>query len=353
MRSPISRADAPPRARGRQARGFAACLLATGLAGCVTTILEPQHDPTPLAQGAVVIPLAPGGEGSGPIDEFYRDIVMQMREAAAERNRERLADLLELHDRADLPQWVQPQIARHRLTLLAIDFERHVTRQGAFALADEPVPLGAPLDVTFRVPPRGGDGTRVGIGGAGFALHVRFELRDTDVFGSVTRRSGSDVLRLRDPFDLAVQELSLPIRIVAPADAAVVRQLDLVAELLPGEAELSGTRVPYQRVLCQSFTRILYPDGVAPIRNEPMKTLRAALALGDAAHWPHLYLACTFLGPDERDDATALLMRLVQLAEPGTRRVAIAGLRVLHPDGPGLDDREGWLRWWSRQSGGR
>jgi hypothetical protein len=175
-------------------------------------------------------------------------------------------------------------------------------------------------------------------------------IEDVDVFGAVTTRKGSDVLRAQTVADLGARELALPMRILAPHEGSVLRRLSLRCELLPGEVELDGERVPYQRVATPEFRRELFPAGVEPIRREPLKTLRAALQLGDAAHWPHQFLACRFMPQAQREDASAMLMRLVRLGEPSPRRVAIAGLRQMHPDAPAADDRESWLRWWSQRA---
>jgi hypothetical protein len=88
-----------------------------------------------------------------------------------------------------------------------------------------------------------------------------------------------------------------------------------------------------------------WPRGHQAIRERPLATLRAALRLGDPAHFPHVWLAAAFAPADARPQVEQLLIDQVRLGRPDQALVAMVALRDLGVADLPLE-RDRWLAWW-------
>jgi hypothetical protein len=104
--------------------------------------------------------------------------------------------------------------------------------------------------------------------------------------------------------------------------------------------------VPVQRTGIASTTLTQWPAGHAAIAAAPLVTLREALRLGDPAHFAHVFVAASFVGTEDREAATALLIEQVRYGRQDQALVAMAALQVLTGASQPAGDREAWLAWW-------
>lgn len=328
--------------------------LLLGAGGCVSSRIE---TPAPVAAAAapVIVPLAPQQQGSGAADRYYQDVVRQLREAAAERDLERLRRLLEIHRRAAAPQWAKDRMDRFEELTDGLEFELAAARGARLQLVGEPPPIGEPVAAELRLGLP--DGPAAVLAGRDEDLPAAFEIRftvvDRGVGGTRWERRSSSVLRLERKVRLDREEVRLPFRLELDAGSAVIRQVRIEADLLPGGVELGGRIVPHQRVMLAKLTAMFYPANYRPIRVKPLLTLRRALRIGQARYFPHVLLAAHFMPEADRQAAIELLIEVVRLGRPAQVRVAMAALRELVPQSAVLVTREDWLRWWGRRKRSR
>lgn len=317
------------------------------LAGaCVTTDEAPTAgmvDATP-----VVLPLTPV-RAERPQDQYFANVLTQMQEALLERDAERLAALLAQHDRGDAPGWAADRMVPFRTASRGLSFAAWAADHAEVSLPTEAPPIGAPLQFTIRVPLPAS--RSVELDDASF--QVSLFLVDYDPYGGRSERSSSRVLALPADGEVGSAHWELPFRAELDAGSSVIREVRVDVELLAGALEIDGDEASLPRMPIAQRRDLLFPVGVEPIRREPLRTLRNALSLGDQAHHPHQYLAAYFTPVEEREEAIELLMPSVRLGDPGQARVAMAALRLLTDDELGLEDRQGWLSWWSQRSASR
>lgn len=324
--------------------------VALGAWGCVTTTVDAPAPEAPRA-AAVVVPLAERPRGPGAADRYYQDVVRQMREAATERDLERLRRLLETHRRASAPHWAQAQMDRFAELADGLEFELAAARGARIDLVGDPPPIGEPIAAELRLElPEGPEAELAGRDEdlpAGF--EVRFTVVDHGVGGTRWERRSSSVLRLERSVRLDHEQVRLPFRVELGAGSAVIRELRIQADLLPGGVLLGGRMVPHRRVALAEFSTELYPANFQPIRDEPLLTLRRALRMGDARHFPHVLLAAHFMPAGDREAAIEALIGVVRLGRPAQVRVAMAALEELVSEVGPMVTREDWLRWWGRR----
>ena len=120
----------------------------------------------------------------------------------------------------------------------------------------------------------------------------------------------------------------------------------LFRSLLPGFVQMEGQRAPVRSVRLVRTRVQQWPRGYLPIRDKPLIALQAAMQIGDAPHFPHVWLAATFASPAEREKAAAMLIDWVRLGRPDQAIVAMASLRACGAAQIQIGDRDGWLAWW-------
>lgn len=349
--------DVGPNLSGPCRRRLRPWLLACLLPGCV--VVEERPAPSaPLVAAPIAIPFAVGDVGSGPRphDLYYESVISQMQRAWLDHDREHLARLLDAHERKDAPGWARESMVGFRRTLTVMQFEEAVADRGTLDLP-APLPgLGEPLRLTIRLGPLPSLAVRL-LGGdapARARFLLAFRMFDRDVFGTEVRNTKSLVVDLPAAIDFAAgQALEVPVSVDVQSGGAVLRRLEFEVFLMPGHVEIEGVTLPNRRVRCAHGACELLPLGHDRIAAQPLLSLRAALRLGDAAHFPHVYLAARQLAergsPKETTSATALLVDRLRLGSAGQARNAMAALSVLRPDGAAeAADRAGWLRWWGR-----
>lgn len=327
-----------------------AVIVLLAVSACVTTPLE---EPPPEAQTvdlqAVVIPFAEGSSGdSTPADQYYSSILNQMQEALAERDLVRLSSLLAGKTRSNAPEWARVRIERFKTAELGLQFEAHAAKHSRIDVVQLGRTIGQPVDFIFQLDtPPNHDVMLEDTRRSGLRFQATLSVGDYDAYGGRTRRTASRTLRLVKPLTRHMEHPS-EATFRAPADptSAVMRELIVVVELLPGTVQIDNQLAPIQRMKLAERREVLYPTGYEVIRDQPMKTLRGAIALGDPKHFPHQFLAAHFMPEEKRDQAIELLIQNVRLGNRAQARVAMAGLAVLTGEDIPVGDRDAWLSWW-------
>jgi hypothetical protein len=323
----------------------------------VTTLVDEPLDTGPIASQPLVVPIGTTDPQAGASDDYYRDVLMQMRSELANGDLDALLRLLAVHDRTDAPLWVQEQIQGMRIGSRGLWFRREVLRHGEFRLDEtKPTPIGATLALGLVL--HGRRDTPIVLGGpdseapANFLLSL--EIEDVDAFGSSLVRRESDILRPRSDVRLHEDALVLTFELTVPPGSACVRIVQVTAEMLPGQVRIEGELVPTQRAKCATRRIVQYPVGADAVAAAPLAQLREALAAGTDNFFPHVHLAARFLAersPDDADRATAidLLVQSVRLGSAPQARAAGAALRVLTGEPIDAIARDRWLEWSSRR----
>ncbi len=322
-----------------------------------------------LEQKPIVIPLAGRGSGVSPVlDRFYTSVLDQMREAYNDRDLAGLRTLLAAHRHPRAPGWAQDMMGQFESLTSGLLFEAHMRTKGVLedpastdGIAGAAVPLGAPFVLRFKMagsseglPPEldgfvlGGESSR-----HPSSLRITFRITDVDGFGSKTRWICNEDVVLPEALVFGQGDVILPFAIEAGGGDSVMREFDVVVSLLPGYITKGDKQVPYQILVCASGKFVFYPNGVAVIRAEPLKTLRNAMRKGDRDHFPHVYLAIHFMADDEVDAATSLLMEWVRVGNDQQSTVAMSSLSRMTDLDIAVGDRRGWLQWYQRFGRGR
>jgi hypothetical protein len=322
---------------------------ALAAAGCVTEQVEPDRTAGPLPQAPVVIAL-PGSTSDAAVAEYYADVLRQLRDALAGGQLEQLEQLLAIHDRQGAPEWAPAPMRAFRRAAAGLRFVAGL-RERARIVLHGPPPLGAPLDVALEVAQDAG--WPVVLGGPRDALPssflVRFTVTDFDAFGDHWTREHGEIVPLPARVALASAPLRLPVRVTIDAGAAVLRELEVEIELLPGQVAVAGQPAPHKRATIAKARWTLYPQNWETVRKDPLATLRTALRLGDPSLHAHVHLACRFLPEQDVEPALQALIRAVRVGDPALARVAGAGLALLTHEPFAPQDREAWLAWWQRR----
>lgn len=341
-------------------RALSAWLL-TGLLvpGCV--VVEERPVPTaPVFAAPVAIPFGAGADGEAkatPHDSYYDSVVTQLQRAWLDRDRGHLARLLDTHDRSDAPSWAREAMVSFRRIVRVMEFEDAVLDRGTLDLPD-PLPyLGEPLHVTVRLGPLPSMAIRL-LGGREAArarLVLLFSMFDCDSFGAELLNASNLVVDLPSSIDFAAGEaIEVPVAVDTPGRGSILRRVEIEVFLMPGHVEIDGVNLPNRRVRWAQGEVELVPPGHEPIVERPLATLRGALRLGDAAHFPHVFLAARQLARagavEERNAASAALIDRVRLGSGDQARSAMAGLNLLYPDATRATmDRTAWLQWWAQR----
>lgn len=361
--------SAPWRPERRPARRWPAAALLVCLGGCVNTLVDdgPGSDLVPaIDQRAVVIPLGEAGEGApdAVLLQFYEGILVRLRDAHVARDLATMRDLLARYHRDDLPDWARHRLDRFAGLCAGLAIELHLSRNarleplpaapGPDPAADPAVPeeIGAVCRYELVVPPMPGAeilfGARADADPIAFGVDVR--VRDHFLDGSSRRYADGGVVHLADSFRLATAPLRLPVELDLGASRAVQRDLELRVDLMPGYlhvVEAQGRkRAPVRRTPLSSASLTQWPPGFRAIREEPLETLRQAMALGDPAHFAHVRLAAVFASPADRPAIEAALIDWVRLGRPDQALVAMATLTAIGAAEVPTGDRDAWLAWW-------
>jgi len=320
----------------------------------ITTVAA-ESMPVPLAQ-TIPFPGAVVGEEQRLLFEFYGGVLERLEAAAQERDAAQLEGLLDGYERADLEPWLQNVLSGYRALAAGLRFQAHAARSATLTLAptsetpDAVVdpPIGAPLCFTLRVPAAT---VPVHLGGVQdddpIAFLVSVKIDDTFVDGSARSSRTRDTLWLPEAFTLSGSAvLELPVGVDVPAGESVRRVVHVRMELMPGYVRSDGARVPIQRTAVGAAVLTQWPAGYRATEKAPLTTLRNALAIGDAAHFPHVFLAAHFMAPADREAATRLLIEQLRFGRPDQGRVAMAALAVLTGESWPVGDRHAWLAWW-------
>jgi len=325
------------------------------LAGCVTTIVDDESpdDGAVVNASPVVIPFGnvKRTEGWRPVAQYYKNVIRQMQEALAERQLEWLLALLASHDRDPAPEWARDAFASFRDAAEGLAFEDYAARNTGLVILSGPAAIGTPIELAVRLDTAHRRGVVLPGGETGVSFLVRSTISDTDVLGSTTTRRAELILRVPEAVDFdAGDHLLLPFGIAPAGQGVVMRRIEFVAELLPGVIDVGDRHAPVQRSNLVERVEMMYPDGVAPIRQQPLRTLRNALRNGEAAHFPHVFLAAHFMPVGDQPAAIKLLVSTLRLGRADQARVAMAALREITGVEINTQDREGWLRWWQERS---
>jgi hypothetical protein len=330
----------------RSGEAASALWMAFAAAACVTQEIEPEAAAERSVDArTVVVPFAGRAASSAPVSAYYSDILAQMQDALQHRDLERLRELVASHDRPEAPQWVRDHIDGFAAAALGLEFELHAARHTRIELPAPTLPIGAPVQVALAVSAPPGRSVRAASTPVKFLMSVR--VVDSDAYGGRSERSSSTIVEAEAAQDAPWR---IPFGMDLPAGRAVVREVDIRAELLPGVISIDGTDAPVRRIAVGQAVETYYPEGVEPIRAQPLRTLERAVALGDEAHFAHEYLAARFIPEADRAAAIEILIRQVRLGTPAQVRAATAALRLLTSEEIVLGDRDAWLAWWQKQA---
>lgn len=344
----------------RCGRSPSAALFALTVAGCVVVDERPSA-PAPIAAVPVAIPFADAQHQAQPVDAYYDSVLTQMQQAWLQNDASRLSLLLQTHERPDAPDWARDRVASFRRVLEVMGFEALVHDHGQLDLPAPLPALGERLALTVRLGPM--PSVAVSLPGGNDPLRARFvlllQLIDLDSFGTQMENAVTRVVDLPQNIDFAAGEaVRVPVEIDVPAQNSVLRRVLIDVFLMPGHVELQGARLPNRRVRCARAEVELLPHGHDRIAAQPLAALQAALRLGDAAHFPHVFLAARAIGRSasagERELALAALIDRIRLGQEGQMRNAMAALAQILPDAAATcHDREQWLQWWSGRPAAR
>lgn len=340
-------------------------------AGCVLQpAVDPAPEPLPLG-GPVQIPFGDVPADDRPLVEFYDGVLLRMQQAYRERDLPQLRALLSQYDRSGIPTWARKRIQGYHAVAAGLAFELHAaTSTLAVALAPAPASgAGAPVEsaasevvgerpevvigrkVAFglRMPPAPDGPTRLGgrQSGDSITFGVALSVEDLFVDGTRQRHEHQELVPLDRTLELAGDALlQLPIEVDLPDSGAVRRHLLVRVELLPGYVQRGELRAPVQRTTMASCALTQWPDGHQRMHRDPLLHLRAALQLGDAAHFRHVAVAAALTSGVDREQALQLLIDWVRLGNPDQARVAMASLQDLTGVRLPIGDRDAWLAWW-------
>jgi hypothetical protein len=339
-------------------------------AGCVTTYEDAPlftDVETPVVPAtAMTIPF--GDDGSADqrlLYDFYGGVFQRLQAAAEERDVAQVEALLAAYRRPGLPVRLQDVLRGYAAMASGLRFQQHAVRHSSLQLEPDPAsagegavagegppveapPIGAPFTCRLTMAPPPAEvrlGARTDDDPCGFA--VTLSIDDTFVDGSTRSTQTQDFVWLPAAFAFASgQALALPIGLDVAASDAVRRVVRLRVDLMPGYVQIDGERVPVQRTAIGAVSLTQWPAGYQAIVRAPLLSLREALRLGDAAHFPHVFVAASFVRGDDRQPAIALLIEQVRFGRQDQALVAMAALRELTGESLPAGDRQAWLAWW-------
>lgn len=356
-------------------RAIAWAWLPVGLAACVTTYEDVPLDsaaeaamPVALTQ-TIPFPSSKAAADQRLLLEVYGGVLERLQAAASERDPTQMEALLATYQRTDLPPWLSEVLGGYRALATGLRFQNHAVAKATLVLAPataaaapattaasdttpsavlpEP-PIGEPLCCVLRLP---APAMPVQLGGqadedpTGFVVAITIE--DTFVDGSSSSSRRQDSVLLPEPFLLTGDAvLEVPVGIDVPAGGSVKRTVHLRIDLMPGYVHVDGARVPVQRTTVGACALSLWPAGYEAIQQAPLASLQRALQVGDAAHFPHVFLAAQFTRDSEREQVLPLLVDQVRFGRADQAQVAMAALRQVTGQTLPIGDRQAWLAWW-------
>lgn len=302
----------------------------------------------------------------GAAVQWHSSVLDQLKDAWAERDLERMQNLLEQPRAGALDEQLQSYRTFETL------FETGLVQQGGFEvkgfrlLAAESLDGGrlppdlemqqtAPMELrmqpapgrSYRVPKSRENGavTR-------FMLTTRFE--DWRADGSVSRSASP--YRFAAQRDLVLTHdkpfvLPLPSTPAAPADVLIrlvrIEGALLCASFVAEDTELAISRLELEPLEYAQFARGFRESKV---RSAPLEVLKVA-ATAPARFASHLLTASWFLARDfdaaTRQKALPMLIEALRSGAGADKTVRAALLLVAgEENAPALRDRDGWLRWW-------
>lgn len=321
------------------------------LSACVVT---PAGDDPTVARSVVVMQL-PGGAApsEAPLVEFYHGLLERLRDAYREGRLAELQQLLQSYGGPAAPEFARASMDSFAHAALGLQFEKHCLANARLEAIGEGPTIGRAAQFALQLPPMAGHLVRLLRNGGGepTSIGLHFGIEDTLLDGSSREQTVNDTLRLPRDVELGgpTGVLQLPFELGAEPSAAIRRRISVTVSLLPGYVEVDGTAAPVRRTTLATVTLLQYPDGDGPIRAQPLRTLRAAMALGDAPHLPHVLLATMFAQGDEQEAMLPLLVQWVRLGRDDQATVAMAGLRELTGQPFAVGDRQRWLQWWQER----
>jgi hypothetical protein len=328
---------------------LAVAMLALG--ACVAT---PAGDDDPTVARSVVVQLPNAvAPTEAPLVEFYHGLLQRLRDAYQDGRLAELQQLLQSYRRDDAPEFARASMDSFVTAALGLQFELHCQGNVRLEPPSEPQPIGNATRLLLRLPPLAGHNVLLlrSSGKEPTAIGLHFGIEDTLLDGSVRAQTVNETLRL--PRDVVLgagsSVLELPFELGADPSSAIRRRLTVTVSLLPGYVQVDGVSAPVRRTALSTVTLQQYPAGSDPIRAEPLRTLRAAMALGDAPHLPHVLLATMFAGPAEQETMLPLLVQWVRNGHDDQKTVAMAGLKELTGQPFAVGDRQRWLQWWQER----
>lgn len=325
-------------------------LLTSALAACVASPAGP-YDLDPALACTVVVPLPSTViPGEAPLLEFYNGLLQRLHDAYRGRRLDELQRLLAGYRRSGAPDWAQSSMDSFVTAALGLEFELHCDQHAQLLQVGAEVPIGGANRFELRLAPPAGHTVVLGRsdGELPCVIGLRLVIEDTLLDGATRQQTVTDSVRLQRDLELVPgsKPAVLPFEIGADASAAVRRRVQLTVSLRPGYVLVDGERAPIRATELASAELVQYPAGSEPIRRQPLQSLRNAMALGDAAHFPHVLLAAMFARPEDRAEIEQLLVSWVRLGSEDRAMVAMAGLAELSGEPIAVGDRQRWLQWW-------
>ncbi len=344
------------------------CLLAAAMfaaAGCVTTYEDAPlfTDVKTPAVPAVALTIPFGDDGTPDqrvLFDFYGSVFQRLQAAAEDRDTVQIQALLAAYQRPDLPANLREVLRGYAAMAAGLGFQQHAAAHATLLLSppseaaanapapSAPPPIGAPFTFQLTVPP---PPAAVRLGGrrdadaCGFAVAVTID--DTFVDGSTRSTHTQDFVWLPEAFAFADgKPLVVPIGIDVAASDAVRRAVHLRVDLMPGYVQIDGERVPVQRTAIGTVALTQWPAGYEAVAKAPLVALREALRRGDPAHFPHVFVAASFVRGADREPAMALLIEQIRFGRQDQALVAMAALQVIAGETLPIGDRQAWLAWW-------
>lgn len=304
MRPPRNPRPDPAPAAGGRGRFPAppGAVLGILLAGAV--LLAPGCG-TPDRGGGEIPPPAPvvlgpaGPEASaGVADPWWRSLLMQCREAAADEDTERLGRLLSTLEGRPAPAWADQAVSRFRSLLRAHLLVEQGTLRALFILSRPDYSPGDTIWLRLRLENRSdGELTLPGAGGEGL---VRSEMILEDRWASGKRERRRELLNF--PLGASIvlapgerREVGFEPITASLGGGVLLRTVTFEGRLLLGKIVAGGEELPLKSIPVSRTLLRIFPGGFEPIRSEPLLTLKRSLELGDRKHFPHIFLAAYFL----------------------------------------------------------
>ncbi len=289
----------------------------------------------------------PAGPGAGPIvisrpdtgrtdplvDSWWTSFFRNCQEAVRGKDTDHLESLLASVEGKTPPSWAAQSLARFHALLRGMKLVKEGKIRARFALGHRDFKVGDIVYFGLRLENHLDGSVSLPAPGARGFLQARLRVLDYGVFGERWESKRPLNLPLDKPLALGPGSVKFegfqPFKASLPR-GAVMRAVFFDGNLLLGSVLAKGEILPLKSLPAQPTEMRVFPRGYEPIAKKPFLTLKRALELGDAKHFPHIFLSAVFMPPALKEKARLLLQDAARKhQDQDLGRVAEASLKIL------------------------